>query len=33
MPLEPLNDLKLFIMPFEGIWGYLGASTGLHMYA
>ena len=33
MLLEPLNGLKLFIMPFGGIWGHLGASTGLHTHA
>ena len=33
MLLELLNGFKLFIMPFGGIWGHLGASTGLHTHA
>ena len=33
MLLEPLNGLKLYIMPFGGIWGNFGASTGLHTHA
>ena len=29
MLLEPLNGLRLSIMPFGGILGHFGASTGL----
>ena len=37
MLLEPLNGLRLSIMPFFGafwgILGHFGASTGLHAHA